>query len=107
MSFLSNLFGGHPVASDPPQVNGQKARALVAGGATLLDVRTPPEFRGGHPDAAVNIPVDQLPRRVDELDTARPVVVYCRSGNRSARAVKILQASGFKTVYDLKRVTDW
>lgn len=79
---------------------------LVADGALLLDVRTPAEFSEGHVDGALNIAVQQLESRLDELDPARPVVVYCRSGTRSATAASLLRDRGF-SVTDVGAMSDW
>ena len=70
----------------------------------LLDVRTPEEFASGHIPGAVNIPHDQLPNRLAELAGAKnkDVVVYCRSGRRSALAQETLNAQGFKSVLHLE-----
>lgn len=76
------------------RVDGAEARALVASGAVLLDVRTPEEFRDGHLDGALNVPVSELEAHLDELPAGRPLVVYCASGRRSARAVGLLRARG-------------
>jgi len=73
-----------------------RGRELVQKGAYLLDVRTPEEFASGHVTGAINIPVQDLPRRMKELsDTKRGVVVYCRSGGRSAQAAAMLIRRGF------------
>lgn len=80
--------------------------ALVEDGATLLDVRTPAEFRSGHLQGSVNIPVSELEQRVDEIPTDRPVVVYCRSGGRSHAAAGALGARGYE-VHDLGAMTNW
>jgi phage shock protein E len=70
----------------------------------LLDVRTPDEFAAGHIPGAVNIPHDQLPNRLAELAGAKnkEVVVYCRSGRRSAIAQETLTKEGFKSVKHLE-----
>ncbi|MCB9780551.1 MAG: rhodanese-like domain-containing protein [Alphaproteobacteria bacterium] len=107
MSWFDKLFGGATPAGPGNRVNGQRARELVGLGAQLLDVRTPMEFRGGHVQGATNIPVDELGRRLDELDQARPVVVYCRSGARSHRASGLLQHAGFAQVWDLGPISAW
>ncbi len=65
----------------------------------LLDVRTPAEFAEAHAEGAINIPVQELPRRIAELDRSRRVVVYCRSGARSAAAATMLRSAGY-TVED-------
>lgn len=73
----------------------------------LLDVRTPEEFAEGHIAGAVNIPLDSLSSRLSEVPTDEPVVVYCRSGNRSAQAVEILQDAGYTQVRDLGGLVTW
>lgn len=85
------------------------ARSLVAGGALLLDVRTTSEFAAGHIAGAQNIPVHTLEDRIAGLsaDERRPVVVYCRSGARSARAARILRSAGFTDVHDLGAMSRW
>jgi phage shock protein E len=85
-----------------------KAHALVQAGARLLDVRTPSEFATGHLAGAINIPLDDLPRRVDELKGKEaPVVVYCRSGARSAAATRVLKSKGLVDVHDLGAMSRW
>lgn len=76
----------------------QAAVEAVRGGTRVLDVRTPGEFAGGHVKGATNIPVDQLGVRLGELGEPGPIVVYCRSGMRSARAAKVLSAAGFEVL---------
>jgi phage shock protein E len=65
-----------------------------------VDVRSPGEFAGGHVDGALNIPLDQLARRIDELgtDRSREIVLYCASGGRSAMACGLLHQLGFERV---------
>jgi phage shock protein E len=73
----------------------------------LLDVRTPEEFASGHIHGAVNISVESLPSRLSEVPMDQPIVVYCRSGNRSAKAVEILAQAGYSQLYDLGGLNDW
>lgn len=73
----------------------------------LIDVRTPEEFASGHISGAVNIPVESLQSRLSEVSNAQPIVVYCRSGNRSATASQILEQAGYSNVYDLGGIIDW
>lgn len=90
------------------KIPSAEARKLVAGGARLLDVRTPGEFASGHLDGALNIPVDVLEGRMAEIgDRETAIVVYCRSGARSARASQLLTAAGFHTVADLGAMSRW
>lgn len=74
---------------------------------TLIDVRTPAEFAGGHIAGAINIAVDDLAARLDSVPRDRPVVVYCRSGNRSATAARVLANAGFDPIYDLGGIIAW
>lgn len=64
-------------------------------GALLLDVRTPAEFAAGAPVGALDIPVQELAARVEELPRDRTIIAYCRSGARSAAAVARLTAASF------------
>jgi len=83
------------------------ARELVAGGAVLLDVRTAAEFREQSIPGAVNIPLQELPQRLRELGPkARPVVVHCRSGARSASAAQLLKRAGYE-VLDIGGIGNW
>jgi phage shock protein E len=100
MSFLGTLFGRG--------IGREEAKRLAAAGALLLDVRTPAEFAQGHLPGARNIPVAELPDRLAELDDpARDIVVYCRSGMRSARAAAVLRRAGHRAVHDLGAMTNW
>ncbi len=69
-------------------------------GVFVLDVREPHEYNicniGGH-----LIPLNDLPKRMGELDKNREIVVHCRTGGRSSKAVEFLQANGFKNVKNL------
>lgn len=73
----------------------------------LIDVRTPEEFESGHIRNAINISVETLPDRLNEVPSGLPIVVYCRSGNRSATAAQILVSAGYQSVYDLGGIQTW
>lgn len=74
---------------------------IDASRATLLDVRTESEFEKGTLKNAVNIPLDSLRERLDELDRSKPVYVFCQVGMRGYVASRILMQRGFKEVYNL------
>ena len=76
-------------------------QALLLQGAQLVDVRTPAEFTQRALPGAVNLPLPRLERLSEQLDPERPVLVYCRNGQRSAHARHRLQSAGFKRVIDL------
>jgi phage shock protein E len=88
-------------------IPAQEARALVKQGATLVDVRTPEEFAGGHIEGAVNIPIDDLEARKSELKKDGELVLYCRSGARSERGKQLLLAAGFTKVHNLGGMSNW
>lgn len=98
--WLTRLFGGGGT------ITGEDARALVAGGAQLVDVRSPAEFASGALPGAVNVPVDALEGRLGEIQKTGTVIVYCQSGMRSARAAAALRAKGY-TVQDLGSIRSW
>jgi len=79
-----------------------KATRLYNDDALVLDVREDKEFAAGHIPKAKHIPLGQLSSRLNELDKfkGKPVLVTCRSGQRSARACGMLKKAGFETVYN-------
>ena len=79
------------------QADGVKAK--INSGALVLDVRTPGEYNGWHYPGALNIPLQQLEPRLDELgDRERPIIAYCTVGSRSHYAVMLLRSYGFSDV---------
>ena len=85
-----------------------RARALVAAGASLIDVRTAREYESGHLPDAHNLPLDVLTRRPHAAGPKdRPVVVYCASGTRSAAAASALKRAGYSTVVNLGPMFAW
>ena len=70
----------------------------------LIDVRTPAEFADGHIENAKNIDFysANFDLHIDALDKSIPVILYCKSGRRSAKCVSKLNSKGFKVIYDLR-----
>ncbi len=89
------------------ECDGAMARERVAQGALLLDVRTREEYATGHLEGALNLPLQELPQRQRELARGRELVLYCQGGVRSARAARLLEASGFGPLYDLGAIGNW
>ncbi len=90
----------------------EKAKEWVAGKKKddfiLLDVRQPEEYRTGHLPGAAFIPLPDLIDKVGELDPAKAVLAYCRSGNRSRAAAAFLLSEGFSKVYSMDGgITAW
>ncbi len=84
------------------QADTLKATRLYNDDALVLDVREDKEFAAGHIPKAKHIPLGQLAGRIQELDKfkGKPILVTCRSGQRSARACGMLKKAGFETVYN-------
>jgi rhodanese-related sulfurtransferase len=83
------------------EVSREEAQQLVAEGAQLIDVRAQHEWDAGRIEGAKHLPLAELSERVGELDDGRPVVLYCRGGNRSTMAADALTAAG----YDAAKLT--
>lgn len=70
-------------------------KEMIAKGAVIIDVRSPAEFQGGHVAGSVNIPLQIIDGKIEEIKAMnKPVVLCCASGNRSGQATYILQAQG-------------
>lgn len=96
--------------SKDTNISIEEAKALVAAGAVLLDVRTEEEFNTTHIPGAVLLPFDEITaasaaKFIPSLDS--PVVLYCRSGRRSSIAVTTLVKLGYTAVRDLGAITNW
>ncbi|MGB5704182.1 MAG: rhodanese-like domain-containing protein [Polyangiales bacterium] len=90
------------------RVAGSDARALVADGALLVDVRSTGEYAGGAIEGSINIPIQELAGRMDELgDKNGEIVIYCQSGGRSAMAKRLLESNGFTKVHDMGGIGRW
>ena len=67
---------------------------------TIVDVRTEEEFSEGNVKNSVNIPLHEVVDRVEELKEMQPMVLCCRSGKRSGKAMEYLKSQGFDKVYN-------
>lgn len=62
---------------------------------TIIDVRTPMEFMGGHVTGSINIPLNEIPQRVEEIKKmGSPIILCCASGGRSGQATSFLRNMG-------------
>jgi len=102
---LSVLSAADGAGSRTTEVTVERARALLAeksgrAGLVLLDVRTPEEYAQGHLKGAMNLNVasPEFVDRLGRLDRARTYLVYCRTGNRSTQAVRMMERLGFKSI---------
>jgi phage shock protein E len=86
---IKNLFGGN---------RREELEQALKSNSYLIDVRSPGEFANGSVKGAQNLPLGELQRMAAKLDKKKSVVVFCRSGNRSAQGVAVLKAMGFTQV---------
>jgi phage shock protein E len=86
-----------------------KARMDSGDSVTVVDVRTQREYDGGHIESALLIPNETITNERPELlpDLDAEILLYCRSGNRSAQAAKKLIEMGYTNVYDFGGIKDW
>jgi phage shock protein E len=89
-------------------MRSRSANPGAAGHELIVDVRTPEEYAQAHVPGAKNIPVHELQARLGELGAKdAPIVVYCRSGARSAAAASLLARAGFARVTDIGAMGNW
>jgi len=98
--------------ADAPQgetreVSSDEARKLIDEGAQLIDVRADHEWEVGRIAGASHVPLPELPQRLGEIDKDRPVVVYCRGGNRSSMATEALTNAGYDAVKLSDGIVGW
>lgn len=105
------LLAGCSSSSSAVDLSVNEFSAKVAeAGVITLDVRTPGEFMGGYIEGARNIDFQSgnFENEIAALDKNATYAVYCRSGNRSGQAVKVMHDAGFHSVYNLNGgVIDW
>ena len=82
------------------------ARAAMANGAMMIDVRSKKEYNEGHIKDSVNIPISYVDKMFNHIPRDKELVVYCRSGARSAVAARLLREQGW-TVHDIATRGDW
>lgn len=80
---------------------------MVEEGAQLIDVRADHEWEMGRIGGAKHLPLAELSERAVEIDKARPVVLYCRGGNRSTMAAEALAAEGYDAAKLSEGIVGW
>ena len=78
-----------------PEVSAAEAKQIIESGAQIVDVRTDVEYDAGHIPGARHVPVADVQRESAGLAQDQPVLLYCRSGNRSAPVADAFAASGW------------
>jgi phage shock protein E len=69
-------------------------KLIKSGKATIVDVRSPSEFLGGHVVGSINIPLQEVPKRLAEFKKMEHILICCASGNRSGQATQFLKQNG-------------
>lgn len=88
----------------------EASKLIKSQNPVIVDVRTPKEFYAGHIPGALLLPLQQLSSRISEIDAYRekPVILYCRSGNRSVVAAEVLIEKGFKKIWHIRKgILEW
>ncbi len=114
------IFSGCVSDTKPPgktqytDISVQQGKAMIDRGEVfILDVRTQEEYASGHINgstllAVQDIPKQELTEKLKEIPKNRKILVYCRSGRRSAEASGILAENGFAQVYNMQGgITEW
>lgn len=98
-------------SSEPIKIDAFEAKTMLDEDPTiiLVDVRTESEYESGHIASAILIPLDSLSSLAESMlpNKDTKIIIYCRSGNRSAQAVSILDDLGYTQLYDLGGIIDW
>ncbi len=89
------------------EISRDEAQKLVADGAQLVDVRVDHEWEAGRIAGATHLPLAELAQRAGEIDKDRPVVLYCRGGNRSTMAAVALAEAGYDAVKMSEGIVGW
>lgn len=89
------------------EVSREEARKLVDEGAQLVDVRADHEWEMGRIEGAKHLPLAELSERVGEIEKDRPVVFYCRGGNRSTMATEALAGKGYEAAKLSEGIVGW
>lgn len=83
------------------QVTVEEVSKLLDGEIQFVDVRRQAEHAAGHAPKTVNLPLDKLPKEVDQLDPKKPTYVICQGGYRSSIGTSIMENAGFKDIYNV------
>jgi len=93
LEYLRNLLGLGK--------NKELLREALRRGAYIIDVRTPQEYKMGHIQQAVNIPLDQIRKNSEKIRKMdKPIITCCQTGSRSGRAKSILKRKGIPEVFN-------
>ena len=95
------------MSDGPREVSREELQKLLDEGAQLIDVRAEHEWEAGRIAGAAHVPLPELPQRLGEIDKERPVVLYCRGGNRSTMATEALAEAGYEAAKLSEGIVGW
>ena len=102
------LFGC--VSKGYTTISAQEGKEMIEqGDIIILDVREQSEYNAGHIENAILLPLGQIESKAEEIiaDKEATIIVYCRSGRRSAEAANKLVKLGYKNIYDMGGIIEW
>ena len=92
------------------EITAEEAKEEIEkGNVVILDVRTKEEYESGHIENSILSPLDEIKVEAENIlnDKDKKILVYCRSGNRSATAANLLVEMGYNNIYDFCGIKDW
>lgn len=104
MNLFTQLFGGGKEQANDHNLSAADYKSRYVQTNTnhiLIDVRSRAEFAEGHITGAKNIPLQELAQESGTLPQDKPIMLYCRSGNRSGMALQLLLRAGYDKVYNI------
>jgi len=106
---LAGCDGNENVAVEHMTITASEAKLMMTDDAAILDVRNQDEFEQGHIPNAILLPASELMENAERIlpDKNQVILVYCRSGVRSAAAAQELALLGYTRVYDFGGIIDW
>ena len=108
LSLLLSACSSSKQTNEYQRINAEKAKEIMQDTSVIiLDVRTQEEYAQGHIPNAQLLPLDQIDQIADFAAKNDTILVYCRSGNRSAQAADYLVQLGYVNVYDFGGIISW
>lgn len=108
LSLLLSACSSSKQTNEYQRINAEKAKEMMQDTSVIiLDVRTQEEYAQGHIPNAQLLPLDQIDQIADFAAKNDTILVYCRSGNRSAQAADYLVQLGYVNVYDFGGIISW
>lgn len=92
-------------------ITAEEAKEMLDGDKTivLIDVRTLEEYTSGHIEGSILIPHDKIESEIEKVvpNKKTSIIVYCRTGNRTKTATRVLEELGYNSIYDMGGIVEW